>query len=134
MGSVILVVDDDRELVDLIRLCLKPYGYQVFAAFNGSAAFAMVAHVRPDLITLDILMPSMDGWEVCRRLSRATTAPILILSAQTSLRDVKRALAHGADDYLAKPFSIGELRARIQSLLQRTRPASGAGSNPLLMP
>ena len=117
----ILVVDDDRVLRDALRRALTLGGYDVRLADGGYEGLAQVADSRPDAIVLDVLMPDVDGLEVCRRLrSDGDRTPVLMLTARDAVGDRIAGLDAGADDYLVKPFDVGELKARLRALLRRT--------------
>jgi len=115
----ILIVEDERNLCDLIRDNLQEQGYQVFQAFDGPSALTMARETVPDLVILDIMLPGMDGLEVCRRLRQGSIVPILMLTARAEEIDRVLGLELGADDYLTKPFSMRELKARVRALLRR---------------
>ena len=115
----ILIVEDERNLCDLIRDNLQEQGYQVFQAFDGPSALMMAKDAVPDLVILDIMLPGMDGLEVCRRLRQGSIVPILMLTARAEEIDRVLGLELGADDYLTKPFSMRELKARVRALLRR---------------
>jgi two-component system response regulator MprA len=116
----ILVVDDDRSLRDALRRALTLAGYEVELAEGGQHGLTQVAAVIPDAVVLDIGLPDVDGLEVCRRLRRAgNRVPILMLTARDAVADRIDGLDAGADDYLVKPFDVGELRARLRALLRR---------------
>jgi DNA-binding response OmpR family regulator len=117
----ILVVDDEPSLVDTIRYNLKREGHDVSVAYDGLEALDVARRLRPDLIVLDVMLPKMDGFEVCRTLRNETTSPILMLTAKASEIDKVVGLEIGADDYLAKPFSFRELLARVRALLRRVQ-------------
>jgi two-component system response regulator MprA len=132
----ILVVDDDRSVRESLRRSLAFNGYQVELANDGQAALAAVMAQRPDAMVLDVMMPRLDGLEVCRRMRAAgDELPILVLTARDAVSDRVAGLDAGADDYLPKPFALEELLARLRALLRRRTPdeiASGAGqSKPL---
>lgn len=127
----ILVVDDDPTLVAALKYNLERENYQVFTAPDGEAALASARAGRPDLIVLDLMLPSLDGLEVCRILRRETAAPILMLTARTSETDRVVGLEIGADDYVTKPFGMRELIARIRALLRRAGMQAGAEDNRL---
>lgn len=120
MGSVeILVVDDSRTVLAMVSDALAAEGFQVRQAENGAQALQRVAERRPDLVLLDVMMPEMDGYEVCRLLRQQTEyVPVLMLTAKSDLQDLVRGLEAGADDYIAKPFEHMELLARVKSLLR----------------
>jgi len=120
----ILVVDDERKIVESCRLYLEHAGYEVVPAYNGTQALEEHAAHRPDLIVLDLMLPRLDGREVCRRLrAEGASTPILMLTALVSEADRIAGLDLGADDYLTKPFSPRELVARVRAILRRA-PAS----------
>jgi DNA-binding response OmpR family regulator len=120
----VLVVDDEPGIVDFIRLGLSYEGYEVHSAPDGKAALIAISEFKPDLVILDIAMPRMDGYEVCRAVQGADMG-ILILSARDGLEDRLKGLEVGADDYLVKPFHFEELLARAKAILRRRRPTAG---------
>src|SRR5262249_39670700 len=115
-GMKILVVDDDRELVDLLTYCLRGFGYEVVRAFDGVHALKLWREQRPDLVILDVEMPKLDGFEVCRRMTNESTALVLFLTCHDREADEVHGLDLGADDYLHKPFRPKQLLARIRAL------------------
>jgi two-component system response regulator MprA len=115
----VLVVDDDARIAAAVRRALVYEGYEVAVAENGPAALASARDELPDLVVLDVMMPGLDGVEVCRRLRAASDVPILMLTARDSTSDRVRGLDSGADDYLVKPFAYDELLARVRALLRR---------------
>jgi two-component system KDP operon response regulator KdpE len=121
MAENILVIDDDKFLLKLIQRLLQPEGYSVFAATSGEEGLALFHQVAPDLVILDVMMPDLDGWEICRRLRETSAVPIIFLTAMNSEQNMVDGLVGGADDYLAKPFSAPELKARVAALLRRAR-------------
>jgi DNA-binding response OmpR family regulator len=120
----VLVVDDEQGIVDFVRLGLQYEGYEVQSAPDGKAALIAISDFKPDLVILDIAMPRMDGYEVCRAVQGADMG-ILILSARDGLEDRLKGLDVGADDYLVKPFHFEELLARAKAILRRRRPTAG---------
>ncbi|MHB1162134.1 MAG: response regulator transcription factor [Chloroflexota bacterium] len=118
-SGTILVVDDERNIVQLARLYLSSEGYSVATAFNGVEALEKVKSHRPNLLVLDLMMPQMDGWEVCRRLRKESDVPIIILTARGDDVDKIIGLELGADDYVTKPFNPRELVARVKAVLRR---------------
>ena len=119
----ILVVDDDRAVRDSLRRSLAFNGYQVELASDGQSALEAIQGERPDALVLDVMMPRVDGLEVCRRLrSAGDDLPVLVLTAREAVSDRVAGLDAGADDYLAKPFALEELLARLRALLRRTSP------------
>lgn len=122
----ILVVDDDYEIADLVEIHLVSDGYRVFKAYNGQEALAIFERESIDLAVLDIMMPEMDGNEVCARIRETSTIPIIMLSAKDSELDKITGLGNGADDYVTKPFHTLELVARIKSQMRRYQNFGGA--------
>jgi DNA-binding response OmpR family regulator len=115
----VLVVDDERVLRTSLTFTLQKHGYQVSTAASGPEALRLVDEVRPDLVVLDVMLPGLDGLEVCRRLRRRTDVPVIMLSARVQEDDRIAGLRLGADDYVTKPFSTRELMARIEAVLRR---------------
>lgn len=122
----ILVVDDDRAIVQLVATALKDPKYRIVTAYGGEEALAHFREERADLVILDLTMPEVDGIMVCRTIRRESDVPIIILSAQGDEARKVQTLDLGADDYLTKPFGLSELRARVRAVLRRTRPGMGA--------
>ena len=122
--KTILVVDDELKMIKLIGANLKTRGYAVLIARDGKEALEKAETAPPNLVILDLLMPELDGRDVCRSLREWTDVPILIVSALCQVRDKVACLELGADDYLTKPFAIEELMARIESLLRRAKKAA----------
>ena len=118
----ILLVDDERSILDLVTAYLKPEGYQVYTAMDGPAALKAARSFKPDLIVLDIMLPGMDGVEVLSQLRRESGVYVILLTAKAEETDKIVGLSVGADDYLTKPFSPRELVARIKAALRRLRP------------
>jgi len=121
MSSTILVVDDEKNIVQLARLYLDKEGYRVEAAYDGAQALEKAKSVRPDLIVLDIMMPELDGLAVCQELRKTSNVPIIILTARGDDVDRVVGLELGADDYVTKPFNPRELVARVKAVLRRAR-------------
>ena len=110
-GSRILVIDDDPDIAKLLTIILKPQGFAVSRACDGREGLKNTYELHPDLIILDVMMPGMDGWDVCTRLRELADVPILMLTARSAEQDLLRGFALGADDYMKKPFSNAELEA-----------------------
>ena len=119
MKPAILVVDDDRKTVDLIRLYLEKDGYRVLVAYDGRRAIEIARNRRPGLIILDLMLPKVNGLDVCRLLRAESNVPIIMLTAKTTEDDKLEGLDIGADDYVTKPFSPRELVARVRAVLRR---------------
>lgn len=118
-GASILVVDDEREILRALQRSLSAHGYQVVTAGSGEGALAALAQHRPDLMVLDLLLPGISGLEVCRQVRAASSLPIIVLSVKDTEQDKVQALDLGADDYVAKPFHMNEVLARIRVALRR---------------
>ena len=118
-GEKILVVEDERPLVKVLRYNLEKQGYRVREASDGPAAVEAARRERPDLVLLDVMLPGLDGFEVCKALRRAGDVPVLFLTARKDELDRVLGLELGADDYVTKPFSVRELLARIKAILKR---------------
>ena len=122
-GSRVLVVDDDARLADSLRRALSYEGHSVEVAADGPAALVAARERPPDLVVLDVMLPGIDGVEVCRRLRAGSDLPILMLTARDAISDRVAGLDAGADDYLVKPFAYDELLARVRALLRRREPS-----------
>jgi DNA-binding response OmpR family regulator len=131
MGRVseqtILVVDDEEAIAEAVRARLEAEGYRVVAAADGPDAIAAHAEHHPDLVVLDLMLPGMDGLEVCKQIQRDGWTPVLMLTARTEEADKVAGFAVGADDYLTKPFSLRELTVRVKAILRRVDRIKGAG-------
>ncbi len=119
IGSKVLVVEDDRNLLEVLRYNLAKEGFEVLTASDGAQGLETARSNSPDLIILDVMLPKLDGYEVCRILRKETNVPILMLTARIEETDRVVGLEVGADDYLTKPFSMRELMARIRAMLRR---------------
>jgi two-component system OmpR family response regulator len=120
VGSKVLVVEDDRTLLEVLQYNLGREGYDVLMASDGAKGLETARINKPDLVILDVMLPKLDGFEVCRILRKETTVPILMLTARTEETDRVVGLEVGADDYVTKPFSMRELMARVRAMLRRT--------------
>jgi DNA-binding response OmpR family regulator len=125
----VLLIDDDATLLELLSGHLRTAGYQVLGAADGPAGLRLAAQASPDLVVLDVMMPGMDGWEVCERLHTRAEAPIIMLTAKSEEVDKLRGFRLGVDDYVSKPFSFAELTARVGAVLARAARAAGAASS-----
>jgi two-component system KDP operon response regulator KdpE len=119
----VLIVEDDPNIVDLIRSNLAVRGFDTLVSFDGSKALALLETEQPDMVLLDLTLPEVDGFELCRQIRERSNVAIIVVSARGGERDKVTALNMGADDYMTKPFGIEELLARILATLRRTRPA-----------
>jgi len=117
----VLVADDEPQMVGVIAYALQTAGFQVIMAYDGLQALQQVKEHHPDIVILDVTMPGVDGFEVCRRVRNETTIPVLLLTVKDEPEDVIKGLELGADDYMTKPFSTRELVLRVQAILRRTR-------------
>ncbi|MFQ6058485.1 MAG: response regulator transcription factor [Anaerolineae bacterium] len=122
----LLIIDDDPKLVEGLGLYLRTLGYEVISAPDGRSGLQQFYGQRPDLVILDLMMPRMDGWEVCQRIREVSDAPIIMLTARGQQMDRVMGLKMGADDYVSKPFDLKELEARVEAVLRRTRLSSPA--------
>ena len=116
----ILVVDDDSNIAELLRLYLEKEGYEVYTANNGGDAVKVYKEKEPDLMLLDIMLPVLDGWQVCREVRKFSEKPIIMITAKGETFDKVLGIELGADDYIVKPFEVAELLARVQAVLRRT--------------
>ncbi len=132
-AATILVVDDEQPIVDLVASYLTAEGFGVHRAFDGPSALNLARSLRPDLVILDVMLPGLDGIEVCRRLHQETAVYVLMLTARADEVDKLIGLSVGADDYLTKPFSPRELVARVKAILRRARgPVEKFAERPVL--
>ncbi|MHB9143988.1 MAG: response regulator YycF [Symbiobacteriia bacterium] len=128
MAETILVVDDEKPIAEILRFNLEREGYRVLLAFDGEEALTVARAQRPDLIILDIMLPKVDGFSVCREIRRGSDVPILMLTAKDQEVDKVLGLELGADDYVTKPFSPREITARVKAILRRAPWKEGAGA------
>ena len=120
MGTKILVVDDDKNICELLKLYLENDGYTVYIANDGQEAVNTFQQKAPQLVLLDIMLPKIDGWQVCREIRKISSVPIIMLTAKGETFDKVLGLELGADDYVTKPFDAKEVMARIKAVLRRT--------------
>jgi two-component system response regulator VicR len=129
MGGKILIVDDEKSIVDILSFNLKNEGYEILTAGDGLSALRVYEERRPDLILLDVMLPALDGFEVCRAIRKADNlTPIIMLTAREEETDKVFGLELGADDYITKPFSIRELGARVKANMRRMPERDGSAS------
>ena len=124
MAVSVLVAEDDRNIAELLQMYLEKEGYAVTVAFDGGQALSKFRAIHPDLVLLDVMMPVMDGWAVCRAIRAESQTPIIMLTAKGETDDKVSGLKAGADDYITKPFEMREVLARIEAVLRRTAGAS----------
>jgi two-component system KDP operon response regulator KdpE len=117
----LLIIDDDHALLRALELYLDRHNYQVTTAHRGTLGLRKLYESRPDLVVLDVMMPGMDGWEILKRIRELTDLPVIMLTAHDAEQERIKGLKMGADDYVAKPFSMRELEARIEAVLRRSR-------------
>lgn len=136
MGSkyCILVIDDEPELLEMVQLILQTAGFDVITATDGASGLRLAYQKHPDLVILDIMMPGLDGLDVCRRLRELTDVPIIFLTARSDIEDIVAAFSCGADDYLTKPFHAAELLSRIRSALRRAAKQMDKESPTIVLP
>ena len=120
MAVSVLVVEDDRNIAELLQMYLEKEGYAVTTAFDGGQGLAKFRAIKPDLVLLDVMMPVMDGWAVCRTIRTESQTPVIMLTAKSETDDKVAGLKSGADDYITKPFEMREVLARIEAVLRRT--------------
>ena len=118
--SKILIVDDERNIVELIRLYMEKEGFETICAYTGDEALSSFRDEKPDLIILDLMLPGIDGWQVCREIRKTSAVPIIMLTAKSETFDKVLGLELGADDYITKPFETKELLARVKAVLRRS--------------
>lgn len=121
-ASPILIAEDDHKTASLVALYLEKEGFKTITAYDGQQALDLARQHNPAFVILDLMLPNLDGWEVCRELRRSSDVPILILTAREEEMDRVLGLSLGADDYVVKPFSPRELVARVKAILRRARP------------
>ena len=120
MAISVLIVEDDRNISDLLRLYLEKEGYAVTTAADGGEGLAKFRSIQPDLVLLDLMMPVMDGWSVCKAIRAESQTPVIMLTAKGETDDKVLGLKTGADDYITKPFEMREVLARIEAVLRRS--------------
>ena len=120
MANTVLIVEDDVHIRELLKLYLEKEGYGVFTAADGREGLDLFRRERPDLILLDVMMPVMDGWEVCKSVRAESQIPVIMLTAKSETDDKVMGLRSGADDYITKPFEMKEVLARIEAVLRRS--------------
>ena len=119
MAKTILVVEDDRNISEVLELYLKKEGYDVVCAYDGGEAVTVFSQLQPDLVLLDLMLPVLDGWGVCRAIRQQGQTPVIMLTAKGELDDKVAGLKNGADDYITKPFEMREVLARVEAVLRR---------------
>lgn len=120
MARKVLIVEDDRYIADLLRLYLEKEAYEVEVALDGIKGLEKFRQIKPDLVLLDVMLPGMNGWGVCRNIRQDSNTPIIMLTAKSETEDKVNGLKQGADDYITKPFEMKEVLARIEAVLRRS--------------
>ena len=120
MATTVLIVEDDRNIAELLQLYLEKQGYAVITAYDGGQGLEKFRSIQPDLVLLDVMMPVMDGWAVCRAIRSESQTPVIMLTAKAQVDDKVSGLRSGADDYITKPFEMREVLARIEAVLRRS--------------
>ena len=120
MATSVLIVEDDKNIAELLQLYLEKQGYAVTMAADGGQGLTKFRSIQPDLVLLDVMMPVMDGWSLCRTIRAESSIPVIMLTAKSELDDKVQGLRSGADDYITKPFEMREVLARIEAVLRRT--------------
>ena len=131
MSKKALIVEDDGNIAELLRLYLEKDGFEVMIASDGGTGVRLALGENPDIILLDIMLPVLDGWQVCRKVREVSRVPIIMLTAKGETFDKVNGLEIGADDYIVKPFEVKELLARIHAVMRRTEPEEKAGEKKL---
>ena len=127
MASKVLIVDDDPNICELLRLYLEKDGYEVSVANDGETAVTAESEQKPDIMLLDIMLPGLDGWQVCREIRKTSSVPIIMITAKGETFDKVLGLELGADDYVVKPFDAKEVVARVKAVLRRAAPEETSG-------
>ena len=120
MATTVLIVEDDRNIAELLQMYLEKEGYAVTIANDGGQGLTKFRAIQPDIVLLDLMMPVMDGWEVCKAIRAESQTPIIMLTAKSETSDKVQGLRNGADDYITKPFEMREVLARVEAVLRRT--------------
>ena len=120
MAISVLIVEDDKNIAELLQLYLEKQGYAVTVAYDGGQGLEKFRSISPDLVLLDVMMPVMDGWTLCRTIRKESQTPVIMLTAKSQLDDKITGLQSGADDYITKPFEMREVLARIEAVLRRS--------------
>ena len=131
MSKKALIIEDDANIAELLRLYLEKDGFEVIKAADGGTGVRYALSENPDVILLDIMLPVLDGWQVCRKVRESSKTPIIMLTAKGETFDKVNGLEMGADDYIVKPFEVKELLARIHAVMRRTEPEEKSGEKKL---
>lgn len=120
MSGKVLIIDSDRNICELLRLCLEKEGYSVIVSNDGEEGLVKFSALRPDIILLDVLLPGIDGWQICREVRKKSDIPLIYITSKSEIFDKVLGLELGADDYIVKPFDVKEVIARVKAVLRRT--------------
>lgn len=131
MSKTALIVEDDGNIAELLRLYLEKDGFEVHIAGDGGTGVSLAQELSPSLILLDIMLPVLDGWQVCSKIREKSKTPIIMLTAKGETYDKINGLEMGADDYIVKPFEVKELLARVHAVMRRTEPEEASGEKKL---
>ncbi|MFZ5919704.1 MAG: response regulator transcription factor [Chloroflexota bacterium] len=129
MTKKVLIIDDDPEVGKIVKAILKPLDLTLYQAFSGPEGLKLAYEIHPDLVILDVMMPNMDGFDVCARLREMSTVPILMLTARSNEKDIVQGFNVGVDDFVKKPFNKNEFEARVRALLRRSKTSSASESS-----
>lgn len=128
--QTVLLIDDEYRMLDLLELFLEPHGFSCIKVDTGEKGLEIVKNEKVDIVLLDVMMPNLDGWDVCEKIRELSSIPVIMLTARTDKADIVKGLEFGADDYITKPFDERELVARVNALLRRTSSEIAENSNP----
>lgn len=129
MNGKVLIIDSDRNICELLRMCLEKEGYSVIVSNDGEEGLLKFSALRPDIILLDVLLPGVDGWQICREIRKKSDTPLIFITSKSEIFDKVLGLELGADDYIVKPFDVKEVIARIKAVMRRTATAAPEGDN-----
>ncbi len=132
LGKIILLIDDDQDVGRLVEVILSPMGFTVYQAFTGLDGLRRSYELHPDLVILDVMMPDLNGFDVCIRLREMSSVPILMLTAYSNEKEMLRGFSVGVDDFVKKPFNKNELEARVRALLRRSTSRESSSSHPYI--
>ena len=124
MEKTVLIIEDEKNIADLVKIYLKKEGYRVETAADGGEGLQQFRALKPDLVLLDLMMPVMNGWEVCEAIRKESQTPVIMLTAKSETDDIVTGLKLGADDYITKPFEMKEVVARVEAVLRRREPST----------
>lgn len=120
MNGKVLIIDSDRNICELLRMCLEKEGYSVIISNDGEEGLIKFSALHPDIVLLDVILPGVDGWQICREIRKKSDAPLIFITSKSEIFDKVLGLELGADDYIVKPFDVKEVAARIKAVMRRT--------------